>query len=784
MYNHKFIYILVFLSFLQACSNEIVITPGSSVGRRNNNNPPAGQTDELSQSFQIKGYSSCILNENKELYCLGAINEQVTFTRMLSSTADFTTALHGKSLDQITSGYMPTCVIDSLGDGYCWGSGGYGLLGNGDTADSSLPVKMKMDGYLNGKTLKKIVAGSYVLSCAIASDDLPYCWGTSSFGGLGAGMLNQSSNEPYPVSTAGALSGKTVTDISVGQHHACALASDQQVYCWGYGAQGQLGQGANTNSAVPLAVSTGGALSGKDIKSLVTGSDTTCVIADDLPYCWGNNGLAFGNAPVALSMAGVLAGKTIKKISVGGSHLCAIASDDLGYCWGDNSSGQLGDGGIGGGLTPVAVDMSGVLSGKTLKEISSGSGTTCVIASDDLLYCWGANAYGKIGDGTKVDSNIPVAVNMAGALNGKTFKAISVGMMHSCALANDDKPYCWGNGPLGAGVTGGSSLPLPVYTYSNPTESLVVEKFSMSEDTIYVTLDNGNIYILKSDGSVVAFSDERAGILDGRVLKDIAVGSTGACAIAEDNNLGYCWGSENILGDGTGEASGIPVLIDASGVLSGKTFKKIMVGYEYGCAIASDDLIYCWGYNTAGVLGDGSNTDSYSPVAVVRAGGLSGKTFSSFAAGYQHACALASDEEVYCWGQNTDGQLGDGTNTDSNIPVGINRSGSLNGKNIQSIYAGTNHNCLLNVDNSLFCWGYNQEGQLGNNSTTSSNVPVQVSSSGVLSGGVKILVMSLGSISCGMDVEENFYCWGDNSYGQIDNTFTNYSEPVLKDSLN
>jgi alpha-tubulin suppressor-like RCC1 family protein len=225
-----------------------------------------------------------------------------------------------------------------------------------------------------------------------------------------------SSTVPVAVSTSGVLSGKTVTAIGVGYDHACAIASGK-AYCWGTNSSGQLGNGTMVSSTVPVAVNTSGVLSGKTVTAIGTGTYATCAVASGQAYCWGYNffgelGNGTGNSstvPVAVNTSGVLSGKTVTVIGVGDSHTCAVASGQA-YCWGTNWSGQLGNGTTFNSNVPVAVSTSGILSGKMVTAIGTGGQQfACAIASGQA-YCWGFNAYGQLGNGTRNSSTVPVAV--------------------------------------------------------------------------------------------------------------------------------------------------------------------------------------------------------------------------------------------------------------------------------------------------------------------------------------------------------------------------------------
>jgi alpha-tubulin suppressor-like RCC1 family protein len=193
----------------------------------------------------------------------------------------------------------------------------------------------------------------------------------------------------------------------------------------------------------------------------------------------------------------------------------------------------------------------------------------------------------------------------------------------------------------------------------------------------------------------------------------------------------YCWGYNDLgqLGNNSTTNSHVPVQVEGvggSGLLSG--IASIAAGELHTCAVSTTGAVYCWGYNYSGQLANNSYTDSHVPVQVEGVGGtglLSG--IASIAAGGAHTCALSTTGAVYCWGYNFYGQLGNNSTTGSNVPVqveGVGGSGLLSG--IASISAGDDHTCALSATGRIDCWGFNGEGNLGNNSTTYSYVPIEV----------------------------------------------------------
>mgnify|MGYP000950587383 CR=1 FL=1 len=371
-------------------------------------------------------------------------------------------------------------------------------------------------------------------------------------------------------------------------------------------------------------------------------SGTTCGLRANVAYCWGlntNGQLGNGNTttidtPVAVDVSGALIGKKVTAISANGSHTCAVA-DGKAYCWGSNTYGQIGDNTTTPSSLPVAVDMSGALSGKTVTDISVGNGFSCAVASG-AVYCWGYNANGRLGINSTTDSLVAVAVNTAGVLSGKTVTSANTGNganSNACVVASG-LGFCWGlngDGELGNGLSTQSLVPVAVNT---------------------------------------------AGVLSGKTVTAISVGGTSSaphtCAVA--SGAAYCWGknSKGSLGNNSSSTSSlVPIAVDATGVLAGKTVTDISAGYQHSCVVASGQA-YCWGNALNGRLGNNSTTSPVIvPVAVDVSGVLAGKTVTQITTGNTYSCAVA-DGSAYCWGSAASGQLGNDTTSGSYlVPTAI-----------------------------------------------------------------------------------------------------------------
>jgi alpha-tubulin suppressor-like RCC1 family protein len=696
---------------------------------------------------------------------------------------------------QVASSNNHTCAIAYDNKAYCWGANTYGQLGNGSKADSNIPVQIDSTGALIGKSIRSIaVGGSH--TCAITYDNQAYCWGANASGQLG-NTSNTDSALPVVVTNTGVLASKRVMSITAGISHTCAVASDSLAYCWGSGSYGQIGDAGGVARNAPVAVSVAGVLSGKSIRSIAAGGFHTCVVANDsLAYCWGynangqlgDNSTTNRTSPVAVNTAGALSGKTVRIIAANGipdvtnngyGHTCVIASDSLGYCWGYNAKGQIGDNSTTNRLVPTAVNVAGVLAGKTLVSISNSAQSTCSVASDGMVYCWGYNNVSQLGNGSASDSLVPVQSNRAGSPNGATAMAVISGSSSSCTIALDNKAYCWGsnsNGQLGDNTTVTKSMAVEV-------ESSGVTGSRATSITVV-----GTTKLINSTGSIWRkYNQIKTLDIADKTWNQIAAGGDHVCAIDSESQAN-CWGlnGNGQLGDNSVTERRAPVAVTNTGVLAGKTIKAIAAGTSHTCALASDNLVYCWGLNGNGQLGDNSTTQRLVPVAVNMANGTSalyGKTVKAIAAGASHTCALASDNLVYCWGLNGNGQLGDNSITQRLVPVAVNTAGVLSGKTIISITTGASHTCVLASDSLVYCWGLNGNGQLGDASTTQQQIPVAINMANGTSAlfGKFILSIAAGtSHTCAIGSDGLPYCWGLNTNGQLgDNSTTQRTAAVI-----
>src|SRR3990167_7456569 len=262
------------------------------------------------------------------------------------------------------------------------------------------------------------ISGGAWHTCGLKTDKTAYCWGSNGFGQLGDNSIIDKLTPVQVLGVGGAGNLANVSQITSGGNHTCAITANGSAYCWGYNGFGQLGDNSTINRYTPVQVKgVGGAGNLANVSQITTGINHTCAVkTDGLAYCWGFNG--FGQlgdnstvdklTPVqVLNLVGIS-----RIINVAGiSYSCAITTSGSAYCWGSNAAGQLGDNSIIDKLTPVQVlGVGGVGNLANVSQISGGAFHTCAIITSGLAYCWGGNGNGQLGDGTTNGALTPVRI--------------------------------------------------------------------------------------------------------------------------------------------------------------------------------------------------------------------------------------------------------------------------------------------------------------------------------------------------------------------------------------
>ncbi len=388
-------------------------------------------------------------------------------------------------------------------------------------------------------------------------------------------------------------------------------------------------------------------------------------------------------------------------ISAGNRHSLALKNDGTVWAWGSNSNGQLGDGtsGINKNI-PVQVkdvtDPTGFLT--NIIAIFASWRHSLALKIDGTVWAWGNNYDGQLGDSTSgMNKNIPVQVKDATDPTGflTNIIGVSAGWFHSLALKADGTVWAWGNnskGQLGDGNFGtNKNIPVQVKDTTDPSTFIT--------NVISIFASWSHSLALKTDGTV------------------------------------WAWGNnyDGQLGDGTsGTNKNIPVQVqdvtDPTDFLTNVI--DISAGWFHSLGLKIDGTVWACGGNTSGQLGDGTcGSNKNIPVQVKDSTGFL-TNIIAISAGWSHSLALKTDGTVWAWSRNIEGQLGDGTSgNNKNIPVQVKDATDPTGflTNVIDISAGWSHSLALKTDGTVWAWGNNYNGQLGDgNSGTNKNIPVQV----------------------------------------------------------
>jgi alpha-tubulin suppressor-like RCC1 family protein len=235
------------------------------------------------------------------------------------------------------------------------------------------------------------------------------------------------------------------------------------------------------------------------------------------------------------------------------------------------------------------------------------------------------------------------------------------------------------------------------------------------------------------------------------------------------------------LGTGSTSSVSIPTPVATGTGLTTTNVKSISVGYADACVVTTAGRAYCWGENGSSQLADGTTNDSSSPVAVSTATGLTATNVASISAGYNHVCAVTTAKRAYCWGNNSTGRLGDGTTTARTTPTAVSAVTGFTTSNVSSVSTHNSATCAVTTAGGVFCWGSNTNGQLGDGTTTSRSVPTAAVglSSGVASVSLHGVALAAGQNSCAVKTTGVVFCWGYNGTGQVgDGTTTVRLSPV------
>ncbi|MCL1983198.1 MAG: hypothetical protein FWG53_08975 [Clostridiales bacterium] len=679
----------------------------------------------------------------------------------------------------VAAGECHSLAIKDDGSLWAWGLNTDGQLGDGTTADRRRPVKI-MDGVVS------VAAGSYH-SLAIKEDGSLWAWGWNGDGQIGNGAAGDVVTVDGDCVLSPVKVMDDVTYVAAGFYQSFAIAAESSLWAWGWNGYGSLGDGTMENRASPVKIMDGAAaVASGDGHSLAIKTDgslwvwgwnsdgqlgdgTTTTFDDDGNMTEDNNKLA----PVKI-MDGVVS------VAAGSDHSLAIKNDGSLWAWGWNGDGQLGDGTFSsfdddGSIaednsraTPIKI-MDGVVSA------AAGSYHSLAIKEDGSLWAFGWNGCGQLGDGTVENKAAPVKIT-----GGAAFAA--AGYSHSLVAKEDGSLWAWGSdddGQLGDGKMSTFDVESGNYDRAEPVKiaaDAAMQPEGTGDECSYLPVEvmggaaiaAAGCYfnlVVKTDGSLWAWGANDSGQLgDGtvrgrgypvKIMNGVAAVSAGkyhSLAVKTNGSL-WAWGN-NDSGE-LGKRTDFDLYKPA---ITSDNVSAVAAGSYYSLSIKTDGSLWSFGWNGGGRLGNGKTTGKSNSTRIMA-------DVAGIAAGDGHSFTITADGRLLAFGRNDHGQLGDGTITEYdsewNAIEDNNRAQPteiMNG--VAAVAAGSVHSIAVMEDGSLWCWGENNYGQLGDGTVASSAVPVKIMDSA-------IFAVAGDCHSLAIKSDGSLWAWGDNRFGQL-----------------
>jgi alpha-tubulin suppressor-like RCC1 family protein len=686
----------------------------------------------------------------------------------------------------IAPGLDSTCAIGADGFVTCWGDNTEGELGStGVGGEASIRVPS-----VSGAT--RITTG-WGFACAIGEDGRVTCWGRDLVLRPGiAGWMVRSG-------AIGLVRDLPLArEIDAGSEAVCALVEDGTVRCWGNPRFGVLDGTWDMSGDTILGPQQPAGVT--DVTQLSLGDSHACAVrSSGIVTCWGSNyagSLGDGTTDIATKVSDVIMIADAVEVGVGARFACARRSDGTVSCWGTNDSGQLGCSAC-PSITGTPLPVAGITGAV---ELAIGSNFACARLDTGRVRCWGSNSAGQLGNGLAgATSATPVEVeNVEGATS------VRAGNTHVCALTARGA-FCWGEGAarqLGDGRVDHpamspfrSTVPRPVSVLANtveiasgrddtcfrlpnltvrcaggntydeiggPTPFEGIARGSFGEGIVQIGRGPDHTCVVETGGTVRCFGLERDGRLghpsgdslvpDLTGVASLALGDEHSCVLT-DNAEVYCWGQHS---DGQAGVGNVPLpFCDTGGEVCQRTparvevqgVRQIVAGAHHTCVLFRDGAVSCWGRNDRGQLGSPPLGQARSPRGVV---GLPPGVVS-LAAGGNATCAVLGDGAVSCWGA-----------VPGAVTTGIDPTPVSGLSGVQELTLSASSACARLASGQVRCWGDNSSGQLGNGTTISSSDPVNVQ------GLPDARHVECGPAHCcAVRTSGQAVCWGANARGQL-----------------
>jgi alpha-tubulin suppressor-like RCC1 family protein len=607
-----------------------------------------------------------------------------------------------------------------------------------------------------GDIKKKFITEEELLNRFVGQE--LWVWGYGVSGQLGS---NTAIAQSSPVQTISG--GTTWKQAILGISHSSAIKTDGTLWLWGQGSWGRLGNNSLIDQSSPVQTISGGT-NWKQV-SIVCAS--SAIKTDGTLWLWGSGGSGkLGNNSTinqSSPIQTIAGGTNWKQVSLGREHSSAIKTDGTLWLWGIGGSGQLGTNSATNQSSPVQT----IAGGTNWKQVSLGGYyNSSAIKTDGTLWLWGIGYNGQLGNKPycEIPQQLFSETNWGfDTDDSNNYQKTCVASYHSAAIKTDGTLWLWGYGSFGR--LGNNSL----INQSSPVQTI-----SGGNDWKQVSLGGDHSSAIKTDGTLWLWGNANSGklgnntvnidqsspvqtISGGNDWKQVSLGIDHSSAIKTDGTL-WLWGNAN-----SGKLGNNTVNIDQSSpvqtISGGTNWKQVSLGNGHSSAIKTDGTLWLWGGGGCGRLGNNSIINQSSPVQTISAG----TNWKQVSLGTDHSSAIKTDGTLWLWGAGCRGSLGTNNAVDQSSPVQTIAGGT----NWKRVSLGCNHSSAIKTDGTLWMWGYNNQGNLGNGDTINRSSPVQVTSSSdwahVSAGTGWKASKSTIAVKC----DGTLWGWGSNGYGQL-----------------
>ena len=719
-----------------------------------NNNGQIGDGTTVNKSSPVKigslswskiaTGSACTLaiDSSSQLFAWGATPVGDNSTVARSSPVKIGTN-QASSWVAITAGNSFRGAISNLGHLYVWGSQSVGELGSGTAGNAVVP--------LDPLSWTQIATGGDAQSMyGLAANGTMYVWGSASSGGLGNGTTTPSVSSPTQLAAFAGLSFIKISGaINTTGPAGAGILTDGRLYTWGIGTNGLGARGTTVSASNPTQVT------GSWVTIESNQFSQAAFKTGNTLFTWGDNGFGqMGDGTTINKSSPVQIGSSSwTQIAVTSGAMAGIRADGALFTWGIAS--RLGDGTTANRSSPVQVgtDSWSMISG-------SASGHFAAIRSDGALFTWGSNGFGELGDGTTVSQSSMIQIGSSSWSFVGARNRVTIGKL----VGESANLYTWGSDFRSTVDT----------TRSSPT---LLQGYSdyVTTTSPYVTIPTV-VLAINANSHLLAWGNNTSGQLGTANSGAGTHSSTPRRVLTYGATAGQIRYYPHLLGADGAEPWNIP------GVTAGlSSWSIISTGANHSAGITQDGALFLWGLNTAGQLGDGTTANRSSPVKLGSSSWVMVDCLG--AVGSATAAIRSSDRALFTWGQNTLGQLGDGTTVSKSSPVqiGLSSWGMIGGA--FTVLAGS----LTSLSGNLYAWGAGANGaRAGISTSTNVSSPVQVGLLSYRLSPVQVGTESWTTISAGLSyavgklANGQVYGWGLGTSGQLgDGTTVSKSSPVF-----